>query len=365
MSTIESTTLRKQEGSSDKTYTVAIVEKEGGFIVQASWGKTGGSQRTQEKTKNGPVPVEEARKLYDKLIAGQVKDHYLIIDGGKGYEHSSTAGRDTGVRVQLFNALDESEVERYLADSRWGMQEKYDGERRTVHIVGDRIFGANRDGREVALSMEVIDVIRDRIRVTGETIIDGEDFGTTFAPFELLKLNGVDLTHTSYKNRLELLEQLTVEAVEMPRPFTYRTTEHKRRMFEQLRAGGFEGVIFVDMEGTVTPGRPASGGNKVKFKFTESASCRVIDRNGDKRSVAVELLNAEKGLWVAVGSCTIPPNHPIPTKGAIVEVGYLYAYRNGSLFQPTYKGIRRDVDAAACTIDQLKYKVEQAHSQAA
>lgn len=365
MSEIESTTMRKQEGSSDKTYTVSVMPRDGGFIVQAAWGKTGSSQRTQEKTKNGPVPYEDARKLADKLIAGQLKDHYVIIDSGKGQQLGEHLGRDSGIRVQLYNAIDESEVERYLSDTRWGMMEKFDGERRPVVITPERVYGLNRDGREVSLAMEIVDVIRDRITVTGETIIDGEDMGTTYCPFDLLALNGVDLRDRPFRERIELLEALIVEAVELPRPYLYRSAEQKRHIIAQLRDGGFEGVIFADMDGTVTQGRPSSGGNKLKFKFTESATCRVIDRNGDKRSVAIELLNAEKGLWIAVGSCTIPPNYPIPAKGEKIEVGYLYAYRNGALFQPTYKGVRRDIGDADCTVGQLKYKVEAAHSQAA
>jgi bifunctional non-homologous end joining protein LigD len=57
-----------------------------------------------------------------------------------------------------------------------------------------------------------------------------------------------------------------------------------------------------------------------------------------------------------VGNVTIPANHSIPAKGAIVEVRYLYAYPGGSLFQPVYLGKRDDVDMRACTVSQLKFK---------
>ena len=43
---------------------------------------------------------------------------------------------------------------------------------------------------------------------------------------------------------------------------------------------------------------------------------------------------------------------------AIVEVRYLYAYRGGCVFQPVYLGVRDDIPALECQIDQLKFKAE-------
>jgi bifunctional non-homologous end joining protein LigD len=59
---------------------------------------------------------------------------------------------------------------------------------------------------------------------------------------------------------------------------------------------------------------------------------------------------------VELGSVTIPPNHEIPDIQAIVEVQYLYAYKDGSIYQPVYKGPRRDQVLEACVTSQLKYK---------
>ena len=61
---------------------------------------------------------------------------------------------------------------------------------------------------------------------------------------------------------------------------------------------------------------------------------------------------------VPVGNVTIPPNQTVPNVGEIVEVEYLYAYLGGSLYQPVYRGKRRDLDISACTTRQLKYKPE-------
>ena len=74
-----------------------------------------------------------------------------------------------------------------------------------------------------------------------------------------------------------------------------------------------------------------------------------------KRNVSLGLTDGRLNL-VEVGNVTIPPNKDIPKPGEIVEVRYLYAYRHGSLFQPTYLGPRTDVLKNECAFFQLKYK---------
>jgi bifunctional non-homologous end joining protein LigD len=47
----------------------------------------------------------------------------------------------------------------------------------------------------------------------------------------------------------------------------------------------------------------------------------------------------------------------VPAKGAVVEVKYLYAFREGgSIYQPVYQGRRDDIPATECVVEQLKYK---------
>lgn len=47
----------------------------------------------------------------------------------------------------------------------------------------------------------------------------------------------------------------------------------------------------------------------------------------------------------------------LPQKGSVIEVRYLYAFReSGSVYQPVYIGRRDDMGTADCVVDQLKYK---------
>ena len=44
--------------------------------------------------------------------------------------------------------------------------------------------------------------------------------------------------------------------------------------------------------------------------------------------------------------------------GTVIEVRYLYAYPDGSLFQPVYRGERDDVSAEECVVSQVKFKAD-------
>jgi bifunctional non-homologous end joining protein LigD len=116
--------------------------------------------------------------------------------------------------------------------------------------------------------------------------------------------------------------------------------------------------VFKRRDAPHAAGRPASGGPQLKLKLRATASCLVAGANRSKRSVRLELVDTGGACRrVGVGNVTIPPNHPVPAKGYVVEVRYLYAYPGGgSLYQPVYLGRRDDVTADACTTAQLKFK---------
>src|SRR5206468_9669162 len=98
-------------------------------------------------------------------------------------------------------------------------------------------------------------------------------------------------------------------------------------MFRLLKSEKREGVVFKRLDAPYVPGRPASGGPALKHKFYATLSAVVANINA-QRSVELRLLNC-KG-WIVVGNVTIPPNHLVPPVGAVVEVRYLYAYRESN-----------------------------------
>jgi bifunctional non-homologous end joining protein LigD len=191
--------------------------------------------------------------------------------------------------------------------------------------------------------------------INSDFVLDGESIGDTFYVFDLLSANGEDFTSHPFQTRFATLQRLIVPN-ETIKPIVLATsTIDKKQLLASLQAEGKEGIVLKDLHAPYKPGRPASGGSQVKYKFYDTASVKV-EKVNLKRSVSMCL--SDDGKWISVGNVTIPPNYDIPSVDDIIEVRYLYAYRGGSLYQPTYLGKREDLDENDCHIKQLKYKSE-------
>ncbi len=359
---IQSTSLYFREGPSDKEYHAAIEPHDGGFIVNFAYGRRGSTLTAGTKTRY-PVSLIEATKIHEKLVASKLAKGYRIAGGSftscQNYQQTGAEGRDTGIRCQLLNPVDESELARLLGDKQHCLQEKHDGRRLMVRKQGGEITGINRRGFVIALP----EAIRQAVAaIPVDVLIDGEAVGETLHAFDLLEAKGNDLRPRGYLHRYAgLLMLLDPEHPALRPVSTVVEPADKLAMFRTFRQCGCEGVVFKDNEAPFSPGRPNSGGTQLKYKFVESASFVVTGRNA-KRSVALGLYNGDNnndGKPVPAGNVTIPPNHEVPEVGDVVDCSYLYAMRqSGSIYQPVYIGKRSDIPPSECTTDQLKYKAE-------
>lgn len=351
--TLDRTTLYYRAGSSDKVYVVELQETPGGYLVAFQNGRRGGTLRSGLKTKT-PVSEPQARKIYDALVASKRAGGYEPGEEVGAYVPPvAEAGEGS---VQLLNAIEETEVERYITDPNYLAQQKHDGERFQLGRKDGQVFALNRKGAPRSMPESVA---AQGARVPGDDfVIDGEIVGDRLFAFDLLTFDGTRLGEKGYGERwLTLLGVLTTASETLTAVETAFTEDEKRALFARLRDDGQEGVVFKHKDAPHTPGRPPSGGDWLKFKFYETATARVQARNGTKRSVALEMLD-EYGAWVGVGNVTVPANQAVPAPGDLVSVRYLYAYRGGSLFQPVLLGHRTDQDEADCSMSQLKYKPE-------
>lgn len=356
----ESISLFFSEGSSDKEYHAQIVPQGDGFVVNFQYGRRGSSLQSGTKTAV-PVPYDKAKKVYDKLVQEKTSKGYTTGETGAAFQSSDKEARVSGFLPQLLNPIEESETSRFLRDRSYCAQQKMDGERRMVRKSGETVTGVNRKGLVVPLPMTLVEVILSPNRPWFQLdfLLDGELIGDTFYVFDTLEYAGNNIKSRPYRERFavtsSLVEILGHEQIILVRHAHADAPEDKQAMFNEVKAANLEGVVFKDVNAAYSAGRPASGGSQLKYKFVESCSCIVEKVNDGKRSVALSLLDKD-GKAVSVGSVTIPANYDVPNAGAIVEVRYLYAYLGGSLFQPVYRGERNDIDAAACAVDQLKYK---------
>lgn len=351
----EQASLYFSEGSSDKEYHAQIIEANNGFLVNFQYGRRGAALIAGSKTAS-PLPYEAAKKTFDKLVKEKTSKGYTPDVSGAAYQGTENAGLKTDFVPQLLNAITEDEAMRLISDSSYAAQQKMDGERRAANAEAGQVIGMNRKGLAVPLPQSIADELNSISDNGGAIRVDGEIIGETLHVFDLHVFKGNSIRSLPWLERMRLAVEALSGCKYIKCVPVAVTPAEKRALWNKVKMYHGEGVVLKLMDGGVKEGRPNSGGDWLKFKFTESASCEVHEIHPTKRSVALRLY--DNGSLVPVGSATIPPNYPIPSVGDVVEVEYLYAYRNGSLYQPVYRGIRADIERNECVLRQLKYKPE-------
>lgn len=355
----EEVSLYCNNGRSDKEYHLQLKSEGDGYVVNYQNGRRGSTLRHGTKTAT-PVPYAKAKKIFDAKVKEQLSDDYVLGDSTHGgFTSVKQVERFTGVLPQLLNAVTFEDASAYIDDPLWVMQQKFDGERRMVRVgaLHEPITGINRKGQAVGIPQQVADELFGFNKQN--FVVDAESIGDKLYVFDLLEYRGGNIRELPFSHRHRLLTEL-LNTVTPGGPVVFAplhsSAQDKRRIFEELRAAGAEGVVFKLADSCYVPGRPASGGDALKVKFWHTASCLVEAINDGKRSVSIAVLN-DKGLMVNVGNVTIPSNQPIPNPGAILDVRYLYAYELGSLYQSSLSRVRNDIDRTDCRQSQLVYKI--------
>ena len=354
-----------KEGSSDKEYTLQIVECDapltGMYLVNFQYGRRGSTLIPGTKTPTA-VSLETAQKIYNKLVAEKIGKGYKVMVGEDNKDYVSVANIPETKKVifvpQLLNPIDESEIEQYLKDDSYGTQEKINGKHQAFSKKAGQVQVTNKKGQVIGYP----ETLSKALQSVVTCLIDSEAVGETYYAFDLLDSVDKDMRNLPYLNRYKALESAfalnifkgtTITLV--PLAIGYKD---KKAMYDKLKAENKEGIVFKKLDSKYSPGRPSSKGPMLKAKFYAELSARVCQGREGKRSIGLELLN-DKGIWVNVGNCTIGGTKPIPSIGSIVEIKYLYCLPGGSLYQPSYKEPRDDIDADECLMTQIKYKPEE------
>lgn len=352
-----STSLYYKEGSSDKEYHVQIVgSEEEGYRVNFQYGRVGNKLATGTKTRTS-IDLATAQQIFLDLVKEKMAKGYLPKAGeAPAYQDPTAKKQSIGVLPQLLNAIDKEEVERYLKDDCCCMQEKKDGVRSMIVKKGKTVTGGNRKGEVTSLPSSVENAVRMACGDADATL-DGELVGEVFWLFDMLAIGVHAYADKTYRDRLEGIQEWLGDSFSehMQLVPTAIGKASKKALYTKCKEENAEGVVFKRLDTPYKAGRPASGGTQVKDKFKASATVRVRALNVDKASFQMEMLKT--GDWVYVGDCTYYPTKYIPKAGDYVEIEYLYAFPEGSLFQPIVgNGARKDVDDGDCLISQLKYK---------
>ena len=352
------TTLYYREGSSDKIYQVSLEAKGSPdhFLVRFAYGRRGSTLQTGTKT---PVPVDydTALKTFNQLIASKVAKGYSPGQDGTPYQHTGHEGRSTGIYPQLLTAVeDEHALGHLMLDPLYCVQEKHDGKRLMVRKQGHTVEGINRRGLIVSVPESIV---REMRQLAGDCLLDGEAVGGILYVFDVLESTWQDVRQQPYVDRLNLLNRLIPDDfTAIQRVYTAWSAREKIGLLERLRREQKEGIVLKLLTASYSPGKTSGSQDQLKYKLVESAQLRghAGACHQAQRVARPVCLGRNSG-----GRQRHHPAHqqPIPATGAVVEVRYLYAFRqSGAVFQPVYHGEREDIEPADCSTSQLKYRHE-------
>src|SRR5882672_3504582 len=125
---MKTTTLYFKDGASDKVYQASIEPSGAGFVVNFAFGRRGSSLTTGTKT-SAPVDLQSAEKIFEKLVLEKKAKGYTKGETGTPYTSEAESKEYSGILLQLLNPIDEDQIEPYLKNDKWAMQEKFDGKR--------------------------------------------------------------------------------------------------------------------------------------------------------------------------------------------------------------------------------------------
>lgn len=335
------------DGGSDKEYHLHLRAREGAWAIDYANGRRGAVGGSKQKLP--PSTLEAAIKEFDKIVKSKLKDGYTEAESGVRFTDTEHAQRASGHAQQLSTSVDADAAEKLVNHHGFALQEKANGERRSIEVVGGVARGINKLGLYVNLPEN----IAQEMSAFGDAFFDGEQVGATYHVFDLLKLGSRDLRDSPFGVRYEILAEDLLRTMHRPEASCIRlleaafTRQHKQALLDRVRTANGEGGVFKDVTQPYEGGRSA---NVFKYKFTESATCQVLEIN-KQRSVQIGLLNAN-GQMVPLGNVTIPANFEVPVIGDLVEVQYLY-FTGAAFEQPVYLGTRNDILPEECTLSQI------------
>lgn len=353
----ESVYLFQREGSTDKVYNLHLRDNGNGlWRTDYENARRGGSLKP--KVKIEPLPYAEAKVAYDKIVASKLKGGYTPDPSGVRFLGTELAGRRSGESPQLPVEMTAEELEGALRSDLFCLQEKKDGENRTLERKpGEAIQGINKK----SLYTAVAETWATDFRALGDSfVIPGEAIGDQFHAFDLLELDGEDLRPRPFKERYARLVAVSDLRGGGLRGFNlvpaYFSEAEKRAKWAEFEALNREGAVFKQVSAPHAPGKNKAS---LKKKFAEESTFEVLAKNV-QRSVQIGAYD-DKGNVVQLGSVTIPPSESVPEVGSFIDVKYLYRFEDGSLEQPRFSKHRPDQaaeDALLSQITRVKLKSE-------
>lgn len=266
------------------------------------------------------------------------------------------------MKPMLAEKIETSQLDQFLSNENWWMEQKFDGHRVIVEVQNGRVTPINKQGNAMVDTLKrpllPIPVLRDFSTDLFDNtwLFDGELLNDSFVVFDLIMVQNSDLKDKPFSTRHNLLNRLAQhwprEAVQIAA--TAKSYEEKLQLATKVDKAKGEGVMLKHTGGRYQYGERSIYVLKCKYVKTADVVVTTVGRLG-KNSVAISVYD-DLGNLEDVGACTVQPKMlGLLRVGDVIEVRYLYATDENKLFQPAFIRKRDDKSAGECTLDQLEY----------
>jgi len=272
--------------------------------------------------------------------------------------------------LMRYNSIDLNEVDEWLANDNWDLQQKIDGIRARLIVNGEiKVIGGRGEELVSSTAAPVVEKIKLLARdFTGFIELEGEIVDGKWYLFDMPRCSGWDFAEVEYdspwRERWTALSREVFPLIQFSPENdwvrlspTWTGTAQKRDAWKRIVEAGVEGGVFKHKDGKLVDGERVN--HVLKAKITHTVDVFVIERgpgngrNGQGNWVRLALYDNE-GHEVEVGRCSTI-GKPVANIGEVIEVKYLYTGAGGALVQPTHLRNRPDKEPEDCTTEQLRF----------
>ncbi len=296
-------------------------------------------------------------------------------------------------------------------DEDWVYEQKFDGYR-MLATTGRDIKLTSRNG--IDFTGQYYNLIKELEKIGADAVMDGETVVTdkngknafqslkgydpatkgqklNYYAFDILYLNGHDLTGMPLVKRKELLKTLLKSVKSTMIRYSEHINGAGQKLFDKAAREKWEGIIGKQADSTYEPGRRTKAWLKFKLNNTQDAIiCGFTKPSGSRKYFGSLVLGVKDGKEIRyIGNCgtgyneallkeihgllkgRITDEKPFPQKAAqlrgatwvkpelVCEVTYSEWTNDRHLRHPVFKGLRKDKKPADTYIEQPKTMEEK------